>query len=394
MSFNWPEIPFAGPEVEAFVTAYKELAESIYENFLDEVGFDENVTTGGPHLKAPFRNREIVRDLLENGLVFSAFIIQQRSGATGPGTDFDLGNSPLDNIMDSSDWYNLMKKTGCIFDDDEIVSCLRENMEGDDPTPMDDESWLDNLLNEIGNEDPDPDDIGPDPANPPPPKCTAGPKQTIGFAFANLLWPMLRVKASALWKYVNCDPTPFTQNDLGSNELNALRERLQGFMDAVENKNLNHCTALPGNGGYTVPAGGTASQCDFYNTQGDTRGLRNFLGTAVVITDANGTVVGVRDDMDFIYGFELDRTDGSLAGDPYQISDVRDGLSYQTHARDHRGNPVPVDSPRAVGVNGIVITYPPMTYEEAYNHHTDERHYVIDSHKNGGGLPVPIKIDF
>ena len=395
MSFNWPEIPFAGPEVEAFVTAYKELAESIYENFLDEVGFDGNVTTGGPHLKAPFRNREIVRDLLENGLVFSAFIIQQRSGATGPGTDFDLGNSPLDNIMDSSDWYNLLKKTGCIFDDDEIVSCLRENMEGDDPTPMDDESWLDNLLNEIANEDPDPDDIGPDPANPPPPKCTAGPKQTIGFALANLAPdPLLRVKASALWKYVNCDPTPFTQNDLGSNEVNTLRDKIQGFMDANNRLSLGHCTALSGGGGYTVPSGGTASQCDFYNPAGDSRGLRNFLGTAVIITDANGTVVGVRDDMDFIYGFELDRTDGSLAGDPYQISDVRDGLSYQTHARNHHGNPVPVDHPSAVGVNGVVITYPPMTHEEAYNYHKGERHYVIDSHKNGGGLPVPIKIDF
>lgn len=404
MSFNWPVIPFAGSEVEAFVIAYKELAESIYENFLDEVGFDENVTTGGPHLKAPFRNREIVRDLLENGLVFSSFIIQQRSGATGPGTDFVLGNSPLDSIMDSSDWSNLLKKTGCIFNDDAIVSSLRYNLEGgdpanphsDDPTPMDDETWLENLINEIGNSDPDPDNISPDPADPPPPECSAGPKQSIGFSLANLHPnPVMRVKASALWKYVNCDGTPFTENDLGSNELNALKDKIQGFMDANISKNLNHCTALSGGGGYTVPTGGTANQCNFYNPAGHSRGLRNFLGTAVIITDVNGNVTEVRDDFDFTYGKQLTRTDGSLPGSPYNPTDVDNGWTWKTHGRDHIGNPVDPNSSSALKTwTGEVILYPPMTPTEAYQHHVDERHYVIDSHRNNGGMPVPINIQF
>jgi len=395
MSFNWPVIPFAGTEVETFVTAYKELAESIYENFLDEAGFDENVTTGGPHLKAPFRNREIVRDLLENGLVFSSFIIQQRSGTPGPGTDFVLGSSPLDSIIDSSDWLNLLRKAGCIFDEGEIAESLRTNLEGDDPTPMDDEDWLDNLINEISNTDPDPDDISPDPTDPPPSNCSAGPKQTLAFALANAHpSAMTRVKASALWKYVNCDGTPLTQNDLGSNEVNTLKDKLQGFMDANNDLNLQLCTAMSGGGGYTVPTGGTANQCSFYNLAGESRGLRNFLGTAVVITDVNGNVTEVRDDMDFTYGKELDRTDGSLAGDPYDPNDVRDGWSWQTHGRDHVGNPVDPNSPTAIKVNGVVVTYPPMTWQEAYNHHKDERHFVIDSKKNDGGIPVPIAIQF
>jgi hypothetical protein len=46
MSFTWPEIPFTGAEVEAFVIAYKELAESIYANWDGEAlaAYQENLS--------------------------------------------------------------------------------------------------------------------------------------------------------------------------------------------------------------------------------------------------------------------------------------------------------------------------------------------------------------
>ena len=32
MTFNWPDIPFSGTEVDAFVVEYKALAEAIYDD--------------------------------------------------------------------------------------------------------------------------------------------------------------------------------------------------------------------------------------------------------------------------------------------------------------------------------------------------------------------------
>ena len=41
------------------------------------------------------------------------------------------------------------------------------------------------------------------------------------------------------------------------------------------------------------------------------------MGYVDVAVDANGNVVCMRDDYDFAYGFEMDRSDGSRPGDPF-----------------------------------------------------------------------------
>jgi hypothetical protein len=86
MSFTWPEIPFTGAEVEAFVIAYKELVESIYANWDGEslAAYQDYPGYAGSQLKEPFTNKETVKKLMESGLLYAAFIMKQRSGGSGP----------------------------------------------------------------------------------------------------------------------------------------------------------------------------------------------------------------------------------------------------------------------------------------------------------------------
>ena len=107
MTFNWPDIPFSGTEVDAFVAEYKALAQSIYDEWDDDGDLrvydlsENNRELPVPRSKAPFRRRKTIKILLENGLLYAAFIVKQRAGNSGPGTDFDLGNSPLSTKYDS-----------------------------------------------------------------------------------------------------------------------------------------------------------------------------------------------------------------------------------------------------------------------------------------------------
>ena len=130
MSFNWPTIPFTGAEVEAFVTAYKELAESIYDDYV-------NYTIDPGKLKSPYRYKENIKIFLENGLLYAAFTVKQRAGNSGPGTSFVLGNTPLPQKLNSQQKKKLVEDMGCIFDPEEMKKSYNENNQndpdGDDP---------------------------------------------------------------------------------------------------------------------------------------------------------------------------------------------------------------------------------------------------------------------
>lgn len=108
MSFNWPDIPFTGAEVEAFVIAYKELAQEILDSYDTE--FSESNQIG--YVKLPYMSKENIKIYLENALLYSAFIIKQRAGNSGPGTDFVLGNSPLNTQLNPNQQEKLLKKMG------------------------------------------------------------------------------------------------------------------------------------------------------------------------------------------------------------------------------------------------------------------------------------------
>ena len=62
MTFNWPTTGFTGTEVEAFETAYKELADEIviaYDKGINGVGISQN------NLKLPYRNIHDLKLFLE-----------------------------------------------------------------------------------------------------------------------------------------------------------------------------------------------------------------------------------------------------------------------------------------------------------------------------------------
>jgi len=119
MSFNWPTTGFTGTEVEAFETAYKELAEEIvvaYDKGINGVGISQN------NLKLPYRNIHDLKIFLEKGLLYASFIVKQRAGNSGPGTDFDLTSSPVKPPGFA------IEDVGCIFTNEAMKSCLEENM--------------------------------------------------------------------------------------------------------------------------------------------------------------------------------------------------------------------------------------------------------------------------
>ena len=119
MTFNWPTTGFTGTEVEAFETAYKELAEEILIAF--DKGIDGTIVIQN-HLKLPYRNIHDLKLFLEKGLLYASFIVKQRAGNSGPGTDFDLTSSPVKPPGFA------IEDVGCIFTNEAMKSCLEENM--------------------------------------------------------------------------------------------------------------------------------------------------------------------------------------------------------------------------------------------------------------------------
>ena len=99
MTFNWPTTGFTGTEVEAFETAYKELAEKIISTYnVQSNPTREYPTSGGfnrfingdtlptSFLYPPYKNGDLMEFLLQEAFLYASFIIKQRAGNTGPGT--------------------------------------------------------------------------------------------------------------------------------------------------------------------------------------------------------------------------------------------------------------------------------------------------------------------
>ena len=125
MSFNWPEIPFTGAEVEAFVDAYIELAESIIDDY-------DNYIIDPRELKSPYRYKENTKLFLEYGLLYSAFIIKQRAGNSGPGTNFILESSPYNKSLTDAQKRKIAEFMGCVWDPKQMKDSYDENVK-DDP---------------------------------------------------------------------------------------------------------------------------------------------------------------------------------------------------------------------------------------------------------------------
>ena len=143
-SFNWPDIPFSGTEVDAFVVEYKALAESIMEDYDTTFRYDSTGTvkinpeteeeisgiTLKERLKLPFQEKENVRTFLEHGLLYAAFIVKQRAGNAGPGTDFNLENSPLPRPLPEGPTKRTNKDIGPSANEEALKRCFEDHQEG------------------------------------------------------------------------------------------------------------------------------------------------------------------------------------------------------------------------------------------------------------------------
>jgi len=297
MSFIWPDIPFQGSEVTAFVTAYKELAEHILNDYYDDLGPFGDIG----ELEMPYVEKSVVKELLQEGILYASFIIQQRSGTSGPGTDFVLGNSPID-LSDTNLRPDVIRLLGCKWSEMK-------------------ESYVNNI--KCGNE-PEDDWTEPDPDAE---KCCDG-GATLGERLKIAAWvawaggpliqnPFANIIADALTQYLSCDSTPITADNLSESQLNRLREIAQGEIDAGRGTNVTNTVSQE-----TRDRIGATNiyQVSFYRK---TYSAHLLLGTAAVTTDANNNVLCIRDDFDFEYGIEADRSGGGYAGDP--ITDTKPG---------------------------------------------------------------------
>jgi len=162
MSFNWPDIPFSGTEVDAFVVEYKALAESILNDYDEYSTTVQTVETEIDKiiLKSPYREKENIKLYLESALVYAAFIVKQRAGNSGPGTDFDLNNSPLKTDISGrsqEEKIKILEALGCIGDNEQMGKSYIENYENDPdgelPPPSDPN--IRNALDDFGKRQPD-----------------------------------------------------------------------------------------------------------------------------------------------------------------------------------------------------------------------------------------------
>jgi len=387
MSFTWPEIPFTGAEVEAFVAAYKELAESIYYDYTDIGG---SIGESGI-LKAPYSRKEIMKELLTNGILYAAFIVKQRAGNAGPGTDFDLSSSPVRPTFSPSEYSNLIKRLGCKFDEDEMQDAYDKSKEND-PNPPDFPlpQSIEDIINGIVGNNPtgDPDDNITPQNTPQPDNCSA---PTLWESFLLNGWrglnignPFNRVIGEATVRYLSCNKTPLTENDLSPDEKNKLKEIAQDRVDANRGKwPSGHPNAAPLGGwgppyddvtnskynqqqrdAMGVPPNGRVLEVPFYANEGT---VGNLFGIATVIVDQNNNVVGIRDDFDFAYGNEVNRQGtNQVPGDPYSDNQIVNGSSWTGR-----------------------------TEQQVREEHTGiNRGVIIDSHQSGRGYPVPINITF
>lgn len=334
MSFNWPEIPFTGAEVEAFVNAYKGLAEYIYDEFENYMYTLES--------KAPYTNRESLKQLLESGLVYSSFIIQQRSGSSGPGTDFNLGNSPHRPQLSDPQKEWVLKNIGCVFDPDSMKDAWKNNgLPGNPPLFGDANDPLGNPASDDwgdGNGDPkdekDPNECPPGsecsgngqggcpegkicrncrcvpddcPSNP----CSLTTKESLLInSYSAVGFGGIRnAKADLLTRYLTCNATQFTENNLNQGQLNEIRDEVVGIATGRIRYKLNPQVEVTG---YLTSIQKTlwgmeetdrVFQIGSYG--GGSLSISTLLGSCYVITNSTGLVAkGVRDDFDFSYGYE------------------------------------------------------------------------------------------
>ena len=373
MTFNWPDIPFSGTEVDAFVVEYKALAEAIYDDY-------QNYNVNLNKVKLPFRRGEDVRIFLEYGLEYAAFIVKQRAGNSGPGGDFELGNSPLPKNNLPPPHSN----TGPSANPTAMQECFENNMNGVRPPGTPNSDPDDGKPNP--NQSPPVDETGdnsknnPPPGEDPPPPCPpffAGYQETeaaqtgdclaltlstffSGFSnlFAGTRWTYLSALTFKLVeRYIRGVGGFYTLSTLhGEINSNAGVWMREDIISALNKQNLPLAADLTAadKANYGMNPNGNA-----YVLNGAIApGFKNSLGSFTVITDGTentltlpegpGMFAGrtvllengltsisqikqVRDDYGFNdYGFTNTRsyTNGDMPGDEIPLDQIKSGTEF------------------------------------------------------------------
>jgi hypothetical protein len=339
MSFTWPNLEFTGSEVESFISAYKELAESIVNDY-------ENFNDPNLQLKGPYRSPQNIETYLEKALTYSSFIVKQRAGNVGLGTDFNIGSSPNPINLDQED---LIANLGCVFTSECMTQAFR-NYINKLPNFSIDSSTLSPLTMDLLKFMSDGDSIkfsntwG---------DLSLGSRNSflgtlmqlydaaLGLQFeltGGALNPIISghiLASSALAKYLGSGGGQLTDGDIES--------KSPGIMSVVKGdivSVLGDTRGVTSTGLNPVDFGGnsddTVVQIDF--GAGVKPILSYSLGTATVVLDPNGSPKILVDDYDFQYGWEVDRSGtGTIAGDIVTDSMIVPGVNRS----DGNGNPRP-----------------------------------------------------
>jgi hypothetical protein len=413
MSFNWPDIPFSGTEVDAFVAEYKVLAQAIIDEY--EIDNDKVVVMDKieRYLEEPYRDKDFLKELLENGLIYASFIIKQRSGGTGPGTDFIIGNSPLLNSMSSAQRRTFFQMLGCVFTQEGMANAFNSNKNrigGSPRTPL-----ALALINEVMNgATGDPAGNFPNNNNQPPTTFLEDLWNTLIGSDDSALadWTNLGLIAQRIWfstgntavakiptfmnNYLNGDGSQVTENSFTQQELADLKAGLQEVFDkggTIIDPGYTGLRALAPRVPRTQEFTPTPQQqFDFDMQAGDTAHtvrtygstLELLLGTTIVIKNSNGDIKSVHDDYDFIYGYEIDRSDGSSPGEPY--TNKQDGSMYRNEGLTHSQVNNQIGS-GAVEGSAAVENFGGAAGRIG-------RSFIVGGHESGQGNPFPIKVRF
>jgi len=409
MTFNWPDIPFSGTEVDAFVVEYKALAQAIideYEIDNDKVIIMDKIER---YLEEPYRDINFLKELLEGGLLYASFIIKQRSGGTGPGTDFIIGNSPLLNSLSSEQRGEFMRMLGCVFTKDAMAAAFNSSGNLLNGTPRSGLPLA--LINEVMNgATGDPGGNSPNNNNNPPTTFLEDMWNTLigvdDSAIAD--WTDLGLIIQRIWFsmgnkavgkipdfmniYLTGDGSQVTETSFTPQELADLKAGLQEAFDKggmINNPAGASKGRVPRVEQFTPTS---QQQFDFDMQAGDTAhivrtygtSLHLLLGTTIVIKDSSGNITSVHDDYDFIYGNESDRSDGSSPGEP--ITNVHNGSMYRLEGLNHS------QVQNQVGA----INFEASLLIEGFGGAAGRigRSYIIKAHEQGKGTPFPIKVRF
>lgn len=424
MSFNWPDIPFSGTEVDAFVVAYKEFAQDVLDAYLTEFDINNSVE----HIYLPYMTRENMKIYLEKALLYSAFVVKQRAGNSGAGTDFILGNSPLGTPLSGPQSQSLLKRLGCSFENDKVDLCY-ENGDRDNP---------DDLTVAPNNPPPENEDVAvgamgtpyntgnnnDDKGGPPPPcpeysnnyngggpktinagetqdrsllwKTWAGTLKTVGLGLALVQGRgSMHVAGDLLLHYLNGSGAQYTQSGLIVADTlgSEIKSYANQYSSTSKVRELSVSAAQ--RSGYGMDSNDRLYAVDFHGYLW----LSAAFGNAIIITDGNennvGDIIGdisyvkgVIDDYDFRYAYEIGRNTG-LPGLPLSSEDViRSGPNLCPDPNDPSSGKSTCEAITSDGHSNLqyVVRLP---VAEAHGDGCRD----IDSNSNSG-RPFPVYIKF